>query len=48
MLSVLVKQTANRSVEQSGENLNEISSTLANVANYVDRSKVMMNKTVSD
>ena len=47
MLSKLVEESLNNRMEQSTGNMNDISNTLINIANYVNTSKAMLNETVS-
>ena len=47
MLSKLVEESLNNRTEQSTGNMNDISNTLINIANYVNTSKAMINETVS-
>ena len=47
MLSKLVEESLNNQTEQSTGNMNDISNTLINIANYVNTSKAMINETVS-
>ena len=47
LLTNLVQMTEVSPVEQNTGNLNDIASTLANVANFVDEADVEVNETVS-
>lgn len=47
LLTNLVQMTEISPVEQNTGNLNDIASTLANVANFVDEADVEVNETVS-
>lgn len=46
-LSKLVEESLNNQVEQSMENMNEISNAFVNMANYVNTSKAQINESVS-
>lgn len=45
-LSEMVRESVNRNVEQSTDNMNEISKIVTNIADYVNESNAKVNETV--